>query len=147
VLRRLANQEADAAVAIARNTWTNRGQASVGSMEFEVKVVRELSSQPLSCRLSTEADRRALAQRLGVDSRTFLFTVNRELGMSLIDARRAIVMRRAVQGLLATTTHVRQIAFSIGYTDAGNFSHDFRRFFGLTPSRFRKLAVAARTRR
>jgi hypothetical protein len=53
--------------------------------------------------------------------------------------RRAIVMRRAVLELLGPAEHVQQIAYRLGYSDHGNFGHDFHDFFGVTPKAFRRL--------
>lgn len=56
------------------------------------------------------------------------------------DRRRVSVMRRAALELLTSDEYVSQIAYALGYSDAGNFVRDFRDFFGLPPSSFRRLA-------
>lgn len=53
--------------------------------------------------------------------------------------RRAVVMRRAVFELLRPHEQIRQIAYRLGYSDHGNFDHDFMDFFSLSPRRFRRL--------
>lgn len=63
------------------------------------------------------------------------------LGLTFPKCRRAIVMRRAVLELWNTDEHVRQVAFLVGYDDAGHFDRDFRDLFGVTPTGFRGLRL------
>jgi AraC-like DNA-binding protein len=48
-------------------------------------------------------------------------------------------MRRAVLELVTTHEYVSQIAYAVGYSDHGNFDHDFKAFFGISPRAFRRL--------
>lgn len=54
--------------------------------------------------------------------------------------RKAVVMRRAVLQLLGPHEQIRQIAYGLGYSDHGNFDHEFLWFFGIAPKQFRWLA-------
>jgi AraC-like DNA-binding protein len=67
--------------------------------------------------------------------------ISDEFGLTFVQCRRAVLMRRAAIELIDINQHVRQIAFRLGYSDAANFDHEFRRFFGLTPTAFRRLGT------
>lgn len=53
--------------------------------------------------------------------------------------RRSMTMRRASLELLTSDEYVSQIAYALGYSEPGNFSHTFRKFFGVSPRHFRRL--------
>ena len=59
---------------------------------------------------------------------------------SFHQCKKAVVMRRAVLELLRPNEQIRQIAYGLGYSDHGNFGHDFFRFFGVAPRHFRRLS-------
>jgi DNA-binding response OmpR family regulator len=65
--------------------------------------------------------------------------LTRSLDATFHQCRRAIVMRRAVLALLNRQEHVRQVAYRLGYSDHANFDHDFRGFFGIAPTTYRRL--------
>ena len=53
--------------------------------------------------------------------------------------KKGVVMRRAARELIGPHEQIRQIAYRLGYSDHGNFDHDFFGFFGVSPRRFRQL--------
>jgi AraC-like DNA-binding protein len=57
--------------------------------------------------------------------------------------RRTFRMKRAVPELVDTSEHVRQIAYRVGYSDHGQFDHEFEQLFGLSPSDFRRALAGA----
>ena len=81
---------------------------------------------------------KGIAADLRIDSINLWQTLRKEFGVTLVRCRRAVLMRQAAMELLHGNEHVRQIAFRLGYTDAANFDHDFRSFFGVTPTAFRR---------
>ena len=59
-----------------------------------------------------------------------------------------IIERRMAQArklLVNTTRPVREVAESSGYTDAGYFTRQFRKFHGISPQRWRQESVAGAT--
>lgn len=82
------------------------------------------------------------AKNLAVDVSDLWKLFAEQLGLTFVQCRRATVMRRAVMELLDHTEHVRQVAYRVGYSEHGNFDHDFRQFFGLAPTAFRRLLEA-----
>ncbi len=87
----------------------------------------------------SKVSEKGIAADLGIDSAGLWHTLSEEFGVTFIRCRRAVVMRKAAFELTSGNEHVRQIAFRLGYTDAGNIDHDFRDFFGVTPTAFRRL--------
>jgi CheY-like chemotaxis protein/AraC-like DNA-binding protein len=55
-------------------------------------------------------------------------------------------LRPAVLRLANSREQVAQIAFRCGWNSLGQFDRDFRRLFGLSPTRFRALVAVHRTR-
>ena len=76
--------------------------------------------------------RHTLARRLAQEGANFRSLAN-------------LVRHRRACGLLRDTrTPVSQIAFRLGYSDAGNFSNAFRRAAGVSPRRFRESQAPER---
>ena len=50
---------------------------------------------------------------------------------------RSLKMSRAAIALLDPATEIKQVSAAAGYRDPANFTHDFKRYFGLTPRQFR----------
>lgn len=81
-----------------------------------------------------------LVQALSVDRRRLLSAFRATEGVSLPEYLRAERMRRAQRLLLETSLTVHQIAESVGFSSAANFSTAFRAHAGLTPVEFRRTA-------
>jgi DNA-binding response OmpR family regulator len=64
-----------------------------------------------------------------------LFTAHFE--MSFAACRAAILLRPAAVELARGDEHIRQIGFSLGYSDPSHLTRGFRDCFGLTPTQFR----------
>jgi AraC family transcriptional regulator len=56
-------------------------------------------------------------------------------------------LRRAAMRLIAEPSQVLDIALESGFGDVSNFNHAFRAEFGVSPSRYRKVAHAGHLRR
>lgn len=99
----------------------------VGSIEVLVQSL--LTARGLSIELVAEAadmSVRSLQRRL------------LETGRSYSDIVQHARVSLASEWLLHTTMPVRDIAFSLGYTDAANFTRAFRRVTAVSPQQFRK---------
>jgi len=77
-----------------------------------------------------------VAEQLARTSRTLHRQLKQE-GTSWREVRDNVRMGLAEE-LLAQPIHLNEIAERLGYSDASNFSHSFKRFKGMTPSAFRK---------
>ena len=62
-----------------------------------------------------------------------------QLQVSVRQRRLAPAMRRAILELVTSDEYVSQIGYGLGYSDPGNFDHDFGKFFGMAPRAFRRL--------
>jgi DNA-binding response OmpR family regulator/AraC-like DNA-binding protein len=76
---------------------------------------------------------------LGVDRDLLSTLLRRDLGLSVLQLRRLIVMRRALQMLAASDEQVAQIAYAVGYEHPSGFNHSFGTYLGLSPKEYRKL--------
>jgi DNA-binding response OmpR family regulator/AraC-like DNA-binding protein len=88
----------------------------------------------------------AVAQELGVDREILSTLLRRELGLSVPQLRRVIVMRRAVRMLAITDEQVAQIAYATGFEHPSAFNRGFASLFGISPRTFRRL-MGARSRK
>jgi transcriptional regulator GlxA family with amidase domain len=53
-------------------------------------------------------------------------------------------MRSAVRHVIQTSDQFSQIAYNLGYGHAGQFSHDFGEYFGLSPRQLRCVSSGLR---
>jgi AraC-like DNA-binding protein len=80
-----------------------------------------------------------VAQKLDMAERSLRRRLQEE-GVSYQSLLDEIRMRMAIKFLRETSLTVEDIAFAIGFGDAANFRHAFRRWTGSTPSGFRRLS-------
>ena len=106
---------------------------------IDVQFAQLVSRIEIAGKSWSKISEKGIAAELQIDPIWLRNIVTEEYGVTFVRCRRAIVMRRAAFELLNGNEHVRQIAFRLGYTDAGNIDHDFRAFFGVTPTAFRRL--------
>ncbi|OXM83008.1 response regulator transcription factor [Paenibacillus rigui] len=77
-------------------------------------------------------------------SETYLCELfKKQTGITLTGFLTAIRMKRAAHLLVENEAPVQQVADKVGYSDYGYFGRIFKRFFGFTPSRYRKIQHAA----
>ncbi|WP_248927254.1 response regulator transcription factor [Paenibacillus hamazuiensis] len=77
-------------------------------------------------------------------SETYLCELfKKQTGITLTGFLTAIRMKRAAHLLLENGAPVQQVADMVGYSDYGYFGRLFKRFFGFTPSKYRKIQHAA----
>jgi AraC-like DNA-binding protein len=83
-----------------------------------------------------------MAEIVGVHPRTLQRLLQRESlsYRQLVDEVRA---ERATVLLRDSDAPVTEIAFDLGYTDVSHFIRAFRRWTGVSPSRYRNLRAAA----
>ena len=62
-----------------------------------------------------------------------------DLGLSWLQFRRAVVMRRAICELAHGDEQVTQVAYGLGYGHASGFDRDFHLLVGVTPTQYRQL--------
>lgn len=83
-----------------------------------------------------------LAELLNVSART-LTRMLATSGLSLRQIGNEVRHRRACQLLTETAEPILHIALRLGYSDASNFAHAFRRASGVSPRSFRRRARPA----
>jgi AraC-like DNA-binding protein len=75
-----------------------------------------------------------LARHAGLGRRTFNAQFHRMYGVSASDYLRTSRLAAAREALLQEGLSVTEAAYSVGYTNSGNFSTAFRKHFGYVPS-------------
>ena len=81
-----------------------------------------------------------VAESLGMSRRSLQRAIAAE-GLNYSDVLAQRRLHRAMQWLDTTDKPVMDIALSLGYTDASNFSRAFRRHTGVSPRAFRRAGV------
>jgi DNA-binding response OmpR family regulator len=80
-----------------------------------------------------------LAKHTGLSRAYFSHRISAETGRNGSEWCRAALMRSAVRQVLGTSDQLSQIAYSLRYDHAGQFSHDFGLWFGAPPRELRRL--------
>ncbi|HTU12730.1 MAG TPA: GlxA family transcriptional regulator [Allosphingosinicella sp.] len=81
---------------------------------------------------------REMARRAAMEERTFLRRFKAATGMTPIEYAQHLRIGKARELLEYTRRPVDQIAWSVGYEDAGAFRKSFNRIIGLSPSEYRQ---------
>ena len=63
------------------------------------------------------------------------------LGMSSLDVINMRVIQEAQRELVYTSKTIKQLAASLGFTDEAYFTRFFRKHVGVSPKKFRSLAI------
>ncbi len=80
----------------------------------------------------------ALAQRAGLEERTFLRRFRKATGMTTTDYCQRIRVGRARELLQASRLPLERVAWEVGYADPGAFRKVFTRIVGLSPGAYRR---------
>lgn len=101
----------------------------------------------LRANLSTDFSVPELAAMAGMSTSHFSALFRRSAGTSVTDYLARLRSARARELLITTESSISEIAAAVGYDDALYFSRRFRSINGVSPSDFRRQAVAERVAR
>jgi transcriptional regulator GlxA family with amidase domain len=87
----------------------------------------------------------AMADRAGMEERTFLRRFKAATGQTPSEYSQLLRIGKARELLEFTRRPVDQIAWTVGYEDAGAFRKLFQRVTGLTPGEYRQRFSAVRS--
>ncbi|MNE92653.1 HTH-type transcriptional activator RhaR [compost metagenome] len=79
-----------------------------------------------------------LAQRAGLEERTFLRRFRKATGMTTTDYCQRLRVGHARESLQAGRLPIERVAWEVGYADPGAFRKVFTRVVGLTPGAYRR---------
>ena len=79
-----------------------------------------------------------LAQRAGMEERTFLRRFRAATGMTTTEYSQRLRVGRAREMLQSTRLPIDRVAWNVGYVDPGAFRKVFTRIVGLTPGEYRR---------
>lgn len=80
-----------------------------------------------------------LARQAGMNRTKLRYLFKQLCGMTMVDFRTTLVMRTADTMLRGSKLPVADISFQLGYAESSSFNTAYRRFFGHTPGRTRRL--------
>lgn len=86
-----------------------------------------------------------IAERVGVTDSRLSTIFRQQLGVTVFAWIREERLRQGRRLLADTALDVQEVASSVGFRGAGNFSTAFRERHGVTPSRYREELLAGRT--
>jgi AraC family transcriptional regulator of arabinose operon len=112
-------------------------------MDPRVSIVLEITRRKFDRPLLV----RDLAARLRISPSRLEHLVKQEVGQSLKSYLRGVRMAKAGDMLNDPAIRIKEVAASVGYTDACNFSRDFKKHHGVPPSRIRDHAIADLTKK
>jgi AraC-like DNA-binding protein len=96
-----------------------------------------VANQLLSLLPSGESRAAAVAQRLGMSTRSFTRHLAEE-GTTFGEILKRVRQRLATRYLADDRKSVEQVAWLLGYSEVGAFNHAYKRWTGTTPGRTRK---------
>ncbi|MEN5208648.1 helix-turn-helix domain-containing protein [Stenotrophomonas terrae] len=79
-----------------------------------------------------------LAQRAGLEERTFLRRFQKATGMTATEYCQRVRVARAREMLQTSNVPLERIAWDVGYSDPGSFRKVFSRIVGLSPGEYRR---------
>ena len=91
---------------------------------------------------SGESRAAAVAQRLGMSTRSFTRHLAEE-GTAFAEILERLRQRLASRYLADDNMSIQQVAWLLGYTEPGAFTHAYKRWTGTTPRRARKPSLAS----
>ncbi len=116
----------------------NSSQASEKPLDKRIHHAMEF----ISCRLQEDWPVEALAQHCKLSSARLAALFKQQLGVSPMQWRDQLRMRKARQLLTTTNLAINQIDEQLGYADPLHFSRRFRQLIGLSPRQFRQRRKA-----
>ena len=92
----------------------------------------------LQAQATQSADLKQMAAQAGLETRTFLRRFHRATGLKPTEYCQHLRVGKARELLELTTRSIEQIAFAVGYEDAGAFRKVFHKHVGLSPGDYRR---------
>jgi transcriptional regulator GlxA family with amidase domain len=86
----------------------------------------------------------AMAAEARLEKRTFLRRFAKATGMTPLEYCQRLRVARALELLQASRKSSHEIAWAVGYADAGAFARVFRKFTGVSPAAYRQQAATRR---
>ena len=140
ILRELRRSDHDSALAIEGLTWEilaacgGHGTRAVDkTLPRWLRDARDL----LDAHVGASSSLRAIAAEAGVHPVYFAATFRRFFGCSLGEYQRRRRFQHARRLLARPNVPLAQIAVESGFTDQSHLTHTFKRYTGMTPSRYR----------
>jgi transcriptional regulator GlxA family with amidase domain len=102
-------------------------------MDLRVQIVITLMEKHLHRDLSLEE----MAQSVNLSASRFRHLFKAEVGVSPVHHLRLLRMQRAREMVETTFLSMKEIMSMVGVSDKRHFAEDFKRTYGLTPTKYR----------
>ena len=112
---------------IGRIRTQRKGQV-LDPIEFAKKYISENLTEKIS--LDDVAD------KLGLNSAYFSHLFKKETGTSFVEYRMQLRMEKAMKLIDSSNMKITEIANSLGYEDLSHFTKTFKKYTGLSPSKY-----------
>jgi transcriptional regulator GlxA family with amidase domain len=103
-------------------------------MDRRIELIIGLMRHNLRRKLSPDK----FATLVGLSPSRLHYLFKAEIGMSPSRYLRSLRLERARYLLNSTHSSVKQVMIKVGVTDRSHFEREFKRLYGVTPSRYRK---------
>jgi transcriptional regulator GlxA family with amidase domain len=82
-----------------------------------------------------------IAARVGLSASRLEHLFKVQVNVSIRAYLQELRLRRAAELLVSTDERVSQISYAVGFNDASNFNHAFKKSFGVTPKEYRRVTT------
>jgi two-component system, response regulator YesN len=96
----------------------------------------EFAKKYISENLTTKISLDDVASRLGLNSAYFSHLFKKETGTSFVEYRMQLRMEKALKLIDSGTMKITDIAISLGYEDLPHFTKTFKKYTGVSPSKY-----------
>lgn len=109
-------------------------------MDIRIKKALDYTENNFAKKISLEE----ISRISNLSASHFCFLFKAEKQMSLFRYLKQKRMKEARNLLRNIDLSIKQIAYQVGYRDLSNFNHDFKRSFGTTPTKYRKMSALSK---
>jgi len=103
-------------------------------VQAAVAMIHELYANP-------DLRQAAVAESLGLQAPALCAAFRAQTDLTFMEYLREVRLDRAAELLVRSLRSVKEVWVAVGYNDASNFNHDFKRRFGVPPSEYRAHAI------
>lgn len=117
-------------------SFTERDAAQLGMTWNKLQEVREYLDNNYESRISLEQ----MAEFAGMSKGYFCTKFKQNTGKSFVDYLNLLRIEKATVALSSSDLSIIDISLSVGFEDVNYFCRVFRRYMGISPSGYRKIA-------
>lgn len=105
-------------------------------LDYDSKMIRKVIDLIENNISDSELNTETVADKIGVSRSQMWRIFKNTTGKSMGDYIREIRMKKAAEMLKTGKFRISEVAYEVGYADAKNFTRNFQKEFGMTPSQY-----------